>query len=136
MATFTSKPAVVNQSAEALADKFSDLTRLNEMRDRLPEEQRQKVGDLKFTPDTIEFNTAQVGAITLKVVERTPGRIKLDAVGSPMPMSLLVNFKPLDAESTELTTAIDVDVPIFLKPMIGKFLQPAVDQFADLLGNI
>ena len=133
MATYTSKPTVINSSASAIADKFSDLSRFQEYIDKLPESERAKIGDLALTSDSIVMKTPQVGEITLKVTERTPHCIKLSAVGSPVPMILAVNIKPINENSSELVTSMDVDIPVFLKPMIGGTLQKAVDQFGELM---
>lgn len=136
MATFTSKPITVNSPSEAISEKFSDLSRLQEVIDRIPAEERAKIGDVALTPDAIILKTQQVGDITLKVTERTPQRVTFSAVGSPVPMNLAINLKPLDAASSELTTSMDVDIPAFLKPMVGGTLQKAVDQFGQLMGRL
>lgn len=133
MATFTSKPFQVASSAASVADKFSDFTRFQGLIDSLPEAERAKVGDLALTQDSIIMKTPQVGEITLKVTERTPERITLSAVGSPVPMILAVDIKDLSEASSELTTSMEVDIPAFLKPMIGGTMQKAVDQFGDLM---
>lgn len=136
MAIFSSKPIKVNQSAEALAEKMSDFTRLQSRIDSLPEEQRAAVGDLRLTPDSIVLSTPQVGEITLKVVERTPRRMVLNAVGSPVPMSLKLDITPAGDDASELVAAMDVDVPVFLKPIIGGTMQKAVDRFAELFQSL
>ena len=125
MAKYTSKPTVVNRPAEELAAKFSDFRTLQAGLDELPEEQR-----------AIKINTPQVGEIALRATERTAGRVVLEAEKSPVPMKLIVSFKPVDAESTEVEGAIDVDIPMMLRPMIGPTLQKAADQFGTLFANL
>ncbi len=136
MATFTSKPVTVAQSAQAISDKFADLTRLQSVLDNMPEEQRAKVGDVRLESDAIVINTPQVGAITLKVTERSAGRVQFTAMGSPVPMNLDVNLQPLSAESTEVTTEMQVEIPAMLKPLVGGAMQKAVDQFGNLIGKL
>lgn len=135
MATFTSKPITVNASADAVAQKFSDFSRLQEVLDNIPAEQRAKIGELHLTADSIVMNTPQVGEITLKVIERTPSRMVLEAMGSPVPMHLAVDVAPA-GDASHVTTSMDVDIPAFMKPMLGGTLQKAVDQFAVLIGNL
>lgn len=136
MATFSSKPAVIGSSAESVAEKFSDLTQLQQYIDALPESERAKIGDIALTNDSIIMKTPQVGDITLKVTERTSRRIALSAVGSPVPMNLALNIKPQTESSSELVAQMDVDIPVFLKPMIGGTMQKAVDQFAELMKKL
>jgi len=136
MATFTSKPTIVNSPAQAVAEKFSDLSALQTVIDNIPAEERAKIGDIALTPDSIVMKTPQVGDITLKVTERSAKRIALTAMGSPVPMNLAVNIKALSDNQTELTTAMEVEIPAFLKPMIGGTLQKAVDQFGQLMQRL
>ncbi|MDE6301508.1 MAG: hypothetical protein K2M19_07310 [Muribaculaceae bacterium] len=136
MAKYSSKPTVVNTPAQAVADKFADLSRFQSTLDNIPAEERAKIGDIRLTADSIVMNTPQVGEIVLKVTDRTPSRVALEAVGSPVPMALAVDIEPVDDASSRITTSIDVDVPAMLKPMIGGTLQKAADSFGQLMGRL
>lgn len=136
MAKYSSKPTVVERPASDLAAKFGDFRELQQKLDELPADQRARIGEVSFTCDTISINTPQVGEIALKAVERTAERVVLAAEKSPVPMKLEITFKPLSADSTELQGAIDVEIPMMLKPLIGPTLQRAADQFGDLFANL
>ena len=136
MATYTSKPAVIPASASSVSEKFSDFTLLQSHLDALPAEERSKIGDISLTPDSIVLKTPQVGDITLKVIERTPGRVALTAVGSPVPMNLALDITPVDEQSTRLVASMDVEIPAILKPMLGGTLQKAVDQLSDVMKRL
>jgi len=136
MATFTSKPTIVDAPAQAVADKFADLSHLQELVDRLPAEERGKIGDVSFTVDSIVMKTPQVGDITLKVVERTASKVAFTALGSPVPMNLAVNIKPDGNAKSEIITEMDVEIPAFLKAMVGGTMQKAVDRFGDLMQKL
>lgn len=136
MVTFTSKPVVLDSAVDTILDKFSDLTRLQAVIDKVPAEERAKIGDVELTQDSIILKTQQVGNITLKITERSSERVVFTAVNAPAKMDLLINLKALSADSTELTAAMDVDIPPFLKSMVGGSLQKAVDQFGALMGRL
>lgn len=136
MATFTSKPTIVDSPAEAVAEKFADLSRLQQIIDSVPAEERAKIGDIALTSDSIIMKTPQVGEITLKITERSPERVRLTAVGSPVPMNLAVHIRPEGTDRCELSTSMDVEIPAFLKPMVGGTLQKAVDQFGELMKKL
>ena len=136
MAVFTSKSITVATPAREISDKFADLTRFQDVIDQIPADQRAKVGDVSFTPDTIVLHTQQVGDITLKVSQRTAERVGLTAEGSPIPMHLFVNLKSLPEGKTEMSTSMDVEIPAFAKALVGPTLQKAVDQFGDLMGRL
>ncbi len=136
MARYSSKPVTVSRPAAAVADKFSDFSVLEQALDAMPAAERAKVGDVSFTKDVITITTPQVGAVKLRAVERTPECVVLEAEGSPVPMKLEINFKPLAAEETEVTGAVDVEVPMMLKPLIGPAMQRAADQFGELFSKL
>ncbi len=110
MVTFTSKPVVINSAVDTILDKFSDLTRLQAVIDKVPADERAKIGDVELTQDSIILKTQQVGNITLKITERSPERVVFTAVNAPAKMDLLINLKALSADSTELTAAMDVEI--------------------------
>ncbi len=133
MATYTSKPVVVGKPATAVAASFSDLTRFQEVFEQMPAEERAKVGDVSFTADRIAIKTAQVGEIGFRVKERSASKVVFGAENSPVPMDIKIDLKELSEGECELTTSMEVDIPVFLRPMIGGAMQKAVDQFATLM---
>ncbi len=136
MAQYKSKAVTVGRSAEFISDKFSDLSSFGAALESMPEADRAKVGDVKFEKDSITIDTKQVGAIRFNVTERTPSRIVMNAVGSPVPLDLIVNLTSLGADSTEIVTVIDVEIPAMLRPMIGGAMQKAADQFGELMAKL
>lgn len=135
MAIYSSKPFEVNSAADKIVERFSDLSLLQQYVDSMPAEQREKVGDVEFTRDSIIMKTKQVGDVTLKVIELSDRKIVLAAQNSPMPLKLVVDITPLDAERSELVTSIDADIPAMLKPMVGGMFQKAADQFGTMIKN-
>lgn len=136
MSTYTSKPTIVELPADELAAKFADFRVLQTKLDELPEEQRQKIGDVSFTEDSINISTPQVGKIVLKATERTSEQVVLTAENSPVPMSISISMRPLSPTSTEMTACMDVEIPAMLRPIVGPALQKAVDQFGNLFVSL
>lgn len=136
MAEYRSKAVTVGRSAQFIADKFADLSSFGTALESMPESERAKIGDVKFEKDSITIDTKQVGTISFKVTERSPKRVVMNAVGSPVPLDLCVNLTPLGDESTEIVTSIDVEIPAMLRPLIGGAMQKAVDQFGALMAKL
>ncbi len=136
MAKYKAKAVTVGMSAADIASKFEDLTAFQCALDRLPADVAAKVGDVRFEKDALIINTPQLGAITLKVVERSSSRVALGAVGSPVPLTLGVDLEPKGADSTELQTAVEVEIPAMLRPLIGSKMQEAADKFGELMGKL
>lgn len=57
MATFTSKPTIVDSPAATVAEKFSDLSAMQKVLDQIPADERAKIGDIALTPDSIVMKT-------------------------------------------------------------------------------
>jgi hypothetical protein len=47
-----------------------------------------------------------------------------------------VNLTPLTADSTEVTTDIDINIPAMLRPFIAPHMQRAADQFGTLMAKV
>lgn len=136
MSKFVSKPTHVNRSAEEISSKFEDLSNLQNLVDQLPEEQKSKLGDVKFDRDTIAIHTTQVGDITFKITDRTPRRVEFQAIGSPVPVELDVNINPVTDEASEVTVSFDVQIPAMLRPLVAPHMQKAVDMLGDMIGKV
>ena len=134
MSKYTSKPVVIDRPVESVYSSISDIQGYQEKLDSLPEEAKAKIGDVKFTEDTITISTQPVGEICFRVVEKKePSRIVLESEQSPVPLKLSVDMKGLSEGQTEIKSEIDVDIPLFLRPMVGGKLQEAADQFSNLI---
>lgn len=137
MTTYSSKPALIAMSAEAVYDRISNIESFESRINELPEDVRAKMGDVRFTHDSIIINSAPVGEMTLNVSERVPGkRIAFSVANAPVPLMMAINMEEKDPESTEVVTAIDVDMPAMLRPIVGPKLQQAAEKFGDMIKNI
>ena len=137
MAKYESKPVAVNQPIEALFGRFSDISLFQQKIEEIPAEERAKIGDVTFEADAICINTPQVGQLKFQVTERTaPGHIVFSAVGSPIPLSMVINIKSISESASEAVTAIDVEIPAMLRPLIGGKMQEAADKFGEMIGKL
>lgn len=137
MATYKSKPAKVNRSAEDLYSRFSDMSALQEQLNNLPEEQRKQIGDVEFTADTLRITTPQVGEIAFEIKERiAPSKIVFGTASSPVPLTMEVYIAPDGPAASEVTTVIDVEIPAIVRPIIGPQLQKAADKFGELISGL
>ncbi len=136
MSKYSGRTVSVARSAQEIADKFADLSQFSAMLDRMPEEERAKIGDVTFDTDSVAINTKQVGTVRFQVVERTPQAVRLSAVGSPVPLTMSIDLDATSPNTTDVTTNIDIDIPVMLRPMVGPHLQKAVDQFSDLVAKL
>ena len=71
MTKFESSVKVIPYSQERVYEKLADLSNLEAIKDRLPED---KVKNMSFDTDTLSFNVDPVGQLTLRIIEREPSK--------------------------------------------------------------
>lgn len=133
MSKYTGKTFTITRPAEEIADKFRDLTALQAVIDKLPEEERAKVQGVTFTADTVSVQTPQLGQVSFTVVERTPSKVVMKGQGVPVPVSLEVALAPKAADSTDATCSIDIELPMMLRSFVGPQLNKAVGMLSDMM---
>ena len=80
MAKFESSIKQVPYAQEAVYKNLSDLTNLEKVRDRVPQD---KLQDFSFDQDSVSISVAPVGKITLRICDREePKCVKFESVES------------------------------------------------------
>lgn len=109
---------------------------LNNYTDHIPETERAKIGDLRFEKDAIIIKNPAFGEMAFKVVERTPNHVEFKADGM-IPLSLGVNLTSVDNDTrTDVSSEIDIEIPMMLRPLIGGKMQQVADMFGDLIAKL
>ena len=134
MTKFESSVKVIPYSQERVYDKLADLSNLESIKDRLPQD---KVKDMSFDTDTLSFNVDPVGQLTLKIIEREPCKcIKFETINSPLPFNMWIQIVSSADEECELKITIGLDINPFMKAMVQKPLQEGLEKMADMLSMI
>lgn len=137
MAKYASSPAVMNRPVGEVYAQLSHLSNLQNGLEKLPQEELAKIGEVKFTDDSVVINAPQVGEIRFDVVaRREPGYVEFAAANMPVPLKLIVDMQPEGEASTRVVSTIDVDIPAMLRPMVGGKMQEAADRFNQLLEQL
>ena len=111
MTEFVSEIKQIPQNDERIYAMLSDLSNLERIKDRIPQD---KIKDFEFDSDSCSFSVSPVGKITFQIVDREPCKtIKFQTTNSPVP---LLNS--------------------FLKPMVSKPLQDALDKISTVLASL
>ena len=134
MTKFESTVKVIPYSQERVFEKLSELSNLEALKDRLPED---KVKDISFDSDTLSFSVAPVGQLTLKIVEREPSKcIKFETTNSPLPFNLWIQLVATTDEECKLKATIGMELNPFMKAMVQKPLQEGLEKMVDMLAMI
>lgn len=137
MSTYKSKETEVNQSAEALFDKLSNLNNLGDQLAQLPADQLERIGNVRFENEKFIISTPQMGEIAFAVIDKTkPSKIVYGTPSSPIPLQMVVNLAPVSDDRTKVSTAIEVEIPAMLRPLVGGKLQEAAEKFGEMIANM
>ncbi len=142
MAEYKSEETGINAPAEKVYARLSNLEGLGELLDKVPEDkipadQKELFHQVKITADTISFPAGPVGELNLRLTRtEAPVLIRLEGVGTPVPMSLTLHITPVTEISCLAQVVIDLQIPAMLKPMVNGPLKQMTEQFAMMLKNI
>ena len=134
MSKFESSIKQINYPVEAVYRNISDLTNLERVRDRVPED---KLKDFQFDSDAVQVSVDRVGGIKLHIIEREENKcVKFEAEQSPLPFNLWIQVLPVTAETSKMKVTVKADIPFMLKGMVAGPLQDGVEKIADALSQI
>lgn len=134
METYVSEVKTIYASSEAIFNKLSDLSNLEKVKDRIPQD---KVQDLQFDRDTCSFSISPVGKVEISIIEREEFKtIKFGSTQSPMAFNLWIQLVEVSNTDTRMRVTLKADVPFLLKPMVGGKLKEGINRIADALAML
>ena len=134
MSKFESSIKQINYPVEDVYRNISDLSNLERVRDRVPED---KLQDFQFDSDSVQVSVAPVGTIKLRIIEREENRcVKFETEQSPIPFNLWIQTLPVDDATSKMKVTVKADIPFMLKGMVSGPLQDGVEKIADALSQI
>lgn len=137
MTSFESKITRIPASVEKVFAKLSNLNNLEAVRNMIPADKAAQIKDMRFDADSCTINVDPVGEMTFRIIDREfPKTIKFTAEKSPLPLFLWIQLLPVDEQTTKTRITVKAEINAFLKPMVSKPLQQAVDRMADVLAVI
>ena len=134
MSKFESSIKQINYPVEAVYRNISDLTNLERVRDRVPED---KLKDFQFDSDSVQVSVDPVGVIKLRIIEREENRcVKFETEQSPLPFNLWIQVLPVNETTSKMKVTVKADIPFMLKGLVSGPLQDGVEKIADALSQI
>lgn len=134
MTKFESAVKVIPASQKAVYEKLSDLSNLEKVKDRLPQD---KVKNLSFDAETLSIEVPPVGKIVLQIVEKEPCKcIKFATTTSPLPFNLWIQIVPVTETECKMKLTIGMELNPFMKTMVQKLLQEGLEKMAETLSLI
>ena len=150
MSRYESQVKTIYAAQANVYARLSDLSQLQTMKDLLTPEQKSMIkdkfdevskgkvtiSDIAFTEDTASC-TLQGMPVCVRIIDREPIKtIKFAADKSPVAATLWIQLIGIAPYETKVKVTLDVDIPFFLKPMVGSKLDGVADQIAEALTRI
>ena len=142
MDTYKSEKQVIACDAATIYSKLTNpavfQAQLEANADKLPAEARENLGMVKFGADSISIQSP-VGEIAMAVdhAQSVEGRkVVYAAQQSPVPFSLVVNLEARNEEETDSVAEINLDMPFFMRAMVGSKLTEGAKKFGELLAQL
>ena len=134
MTKFESSVKQIPYPVENVYRNISDLSNLERVRDRIPED---KLQEFQFDSDSVQVSVAPVGTIKLRIIERDENKcVKFETEQSPIPFNLWIQVLPVNETESKMKVTVKADIPFMLKGMVGGPLQEGVEKIADALSQI
>jgi carbon monoxide dehydrogenase subunit G len=134
MTEFVSDIKTIPYSDDRVFGTLSDLSNLERLKDRIPQD---KMKDFSFDTDSCSFSVEPAGKVTFQIVEREPNKtIKFTTLHSPIPLNMWIQLKQVAENDTRLKLTVRAELNPFIKPMVAKPLQDAIEKIATLLASL
>lgn len=134
MTKFESSIKQIPYPVENVYRNISDLSNLERVRDRIPED---KLQEFQFDSDSVQVSVSPVGTIKLRIIEREENKcVKFETEQSPLPFNLWIQVLPVSETESKMKVTVKADIPFMLKGMVSGPLQDGVEKIADALSQI
>jgi hypothetical protein len=136
MTEINSELKPVPHSADSVYEVLSDLSHVSKAQQRLA---HASFSLLDYDMDFCRFKVEKAGTISLRIVNRVPGRqIDFKSEESPLSFlcSILLKESPVGQDHCLLQLTVKADIPFMLKGMVIKPLEDLVQKSADLLATL
>lgn len=137
MAEYKSDVATINYDINLVYSKLSHPSKLQNLLSELPADIVKTLENISFEDDCIVINANPVGEVKLRLKEKEePTKIVFSGEGTVVPIKIVMNFEDAGAGTTKGFAVIDIDIPVFVKPMVDKPLKEGCKKLGDLLAMI
>lgn len=133
MSKFESEIKTINSHIDVVYAKLSDLSNLEQVKDKIPQD---KLKDVEFDAESFRFTVDPVGKIGLRIIERDALKtIKFKSEHAPIDFFVWIQLKETGDSETKAKLTLQADLNPFIKGMVSKPLQEAIDKLADLIAG-
>lgn len=132
MTTIESQQTRISKNPDEIFDFFSDLNNIGKLTEKVPASKADKLKNLEYSADSFAVSMSPIGKIVFRVIDRSPFEyIRFITENTPFELHIQLNFEKQQEKETDFKIVAEANLNPFLKPMVAKPLQEAVDKMAD-----
>ena len=142
METYKSTPQRIGCDIDTIYNKLSSpavfRAHIEAHRDQLPEDARANLDKVQFLEDAIAIESP-MGELRLAVdadQSTSPNRVVYTAAQSPVQFNMVIELNPISETETESVASLQLDLPIFMRAMVGNQLEQAASNFGEMLAQL
>ncbi|MDO4671336.1 SRPBCC family protein [Falsiporphyromonas endometrii] len=133
MNEYVSQVKKINYPVERVYAKLSDLSNLNNVKDKIP---ANTVTITYADKDSCKLKLNPIGESEIRIIDREENKtVKLEATKSPIPFNMWIQLVEKDG-ATFLRLTLRAELNMFIKKMIGSKLEEGIDKLADTLAML
>lgn len=140
--TYKSDAQRINHNIITIFEKLSNPSvfqaQIEANMDRLPEEARANIEKVQFNTDSISIDSP-MGPLKLAVdpeQSQAPNRIVFTAAQAPVKFNMLIELTAVSETETDSVASLQLDIPFFLRAMVGKQLEEGAKKFGQMLAML
>lgn len=134
MTEFVSDVKTIQHPDNTVYNVLSDLNKLDLVKDRIPTD---KIKEFTFDSDSVSFKVDPVGTVKFVVEERQPNKlVKFKSENLPFDVFLWVQLVSKAENDTKMRLTLKADLNPFIKPMVAKPMEQAVNQISDMIARL
>ena len=104
--------------------------------DKLPDEAKANLDKVQFDTDGILIDSP-MGQLKLALKDcQEPSLVRYEAQESPVAFALNINLQENGEDQTFAVADIELDLPVFVRAMVGGKIKDAAQKFGELLTKI
>ncbi len=140
MSSYKSEPQLIACDIATVYSKLSDPSSfkntIDANVDNLPDDAKENLKKVTFDADAITIESP-MGPLKLAVAQKVePTMITFAAAQAPVNFSLVINLERVDDNTTRSIAELQLDVPVFIKAMVGPQLERGAKQFGEMLAKL
>ena len=133
MTEFVSDVKEIPYSNESVFRVLSDLSKLDLVKDKLPED---RISDFSCDKDSCSFSIDPFGSVTFDVTGRDPNKnINFKSQGLPFDVFACIELVSKSEKDTLLKLVVRADMNSFVKQMVSTPMREGIEKLSEILAS-